>query len=217
VLAALPFVAGLDPEALERLAREATEIVVGPGDVVFREGDPPDGLYVVGDGWLKGSKLAATGREQVLRYFGTGDAVNEVGWLLGVANPATLVALEPSRLWRVPLHALQWLVDERPRSLWPITQNLARRLTEVVQMVEDLSLLPIEASTAKFLLHHAEDDVLTRRTWETQAELAARLGTVEDVLQRTLRALTAEGLITVERQRITILDRGGLETRASGA
>ncbi|NTU83105.1 MAG: winged helix-turn-helix domain-containing protein [Chloroflexales bacterium] len=47
-----------------------------------------------------------------------------------------------------------------------------------------------------------------------QAEPATRLGTVPDVLNRALRTLVAAGLIVVERQRIRILDRAGLEARA---
>ena len=47
---------------------------------------------------------------------------------------------------------------------------------------------------------------LARPSWYTQNELAARLGTVADVVQRSLRRLEAEGVIRVERHLITILD-----------
>jgi DNA-binding GntR family transcriptional regulator len=44
--------------------------------------------------------------------------------------------------------------------------------------------------------------------------MAARLGTVSDVVNRALRTLTQEGLIKVERHQIQILDRKGLEIKA---
>jgi len=59
-------------------------------------------------------------------------------------------------------------------------------------------------------LEQAEGDVLHRRSWATQAEMAARLGTVPDVLSRALRGLVEAGLIQVQRHQIQILDRQGL-------
>jgi DNA-binding GntR family transcriptional regulator len=55
---------------------------------------------------------------------------------------------------------------------------------------------------------------LERQAWLTQAELAARLGTVPDVLSRALRILADAGLIRFDRRQISILDRPGLLQRA---
>jgi len=53
----------------------------------------------------------------------------------------------------------------------------------------------------------------TKDGW-TQDEIAAELGTVRDVMGRTLRAFADDGLLRLERQRIFLLDREGLETKA---
>jgi DNA-binding GntR family transcriptional regulator len=63
---------------------------------------------------------------------------------------------------------------------------------------------------AQLLLEEATDDILSRPRWYTQAELAARLGTVPDVVQRALRSLENDGLIAMEKQQIRILDRPAL-------
>jgi Mn-dependent DtxR family transcriptional regulator len=63
---------------------------------------------------------------------------------------------------------------------------------------------------AQRLLEQAEADVVYRQRWATQAEMAARLGTVPDVISRALQKLVEEQLIRVERQRIWILNREGL-------
>ena len=65
------------------------------------------------------------------------------------------------------------------------------------------------------ILDEAEGDTLFRPSWYTQYELAARLGTVEDVVQRALRKLEANDLIEVSRQQIRIVQRNELEKRAS--
>mgnify|MGYP000856244364 FL=1 len=81
--------------------------------------------------------------------------------------------------------------------------------------MEDLSLRTVTARLARLLIENASDDVILRRRWATQAEMASRMGTVPDVLNRALRSLAAEGLIEVDRQKIRICDRPGLKARAS--
>lgn len=95
-----------------------------------------------------------------------------------------------------------------------IIQNLAERVLHLLRLVEDLSLRSVEARLARLLLTQAMADLVQRRRWTTQAELAAQLGTVPDVLNRALRNLVEAGLIQVERHQIRILDRQGLETSA---
>ena len=54
-----------------------------------------------------------------------------------------------------------------------------------------------------------------RRKWDTQAEMAARLGTVTDVLNRSLRRLADAGIVDVERDQIRILEMEPLKTLAA--
>jgi CRP/FNR family transcriptional regulator len=84
----------------------------------------------------------------------------------------------------------------------------------LVSLIEDLSLRTVEARLARHLLERASAGKLRRHRWATQAEMAARLGTVLEVLNRALQGLVAEGLIEVERHQIRIVDRGGLKARA---
>ena len=76
----------------------------------------------------------------------------------------------------------------------------------LVRMVEDLSLRSVEARLARLLLEQAQGTIIHRQSWATQAEIASRLGTVPDVINRTLRKMSEDGIITVARQQIQILD-----------
>lgn len=213
-LATLAFFNELAKEDLVLLAKRAHHFVAQPEQVVFLQDEPALGFYFVETGWLKGSKITSSGREQVLRYFGPGETVNEISLFLDIPNPATLIALELSSVWLIPREVVLGLMEANPKIMRGITQNLAKRLLYVVNLIEDLSLLPLEARLAKFLLEHAEAGIFKRRQWATQAELAARLGTVPDVLHRVLRSFSEAGLIEVERQHIIILDKGALEEKA---
>lgn len=210
-----PYFAGLDAETLHRLAALATWHEYAPGAIVFLEGDINTGLYSVHTGWVKVVKFSPDGREQVLRYIGAGELFNEIGVFLARPNPATAIALEQSVLWRLHRSLLQPLLTARPDLLLHVMANMADRITYLAGMVADLSLHTVEVRLARLLLDEAIDGALVRHAWLTQAELAARLGTVPDVLSRALRTLADADLIRVERKQITVLDRAGLAKRAT--
>jgi CRP-like cAMP-binding protein len=125
-------------------------------------------------------------------------------------------ALKPwaeSRGHTVGQLAIAWLLAH-PRTALQIMESMADRFISLVSLTADLSLRTVEARFAKLLLEQAEGDVIERRRWTTQTELAAHLGTVPDVLSRVTRELTKAGLITMDKQHIRILDRAGLAERA---
>lgn len=215
-LAALDALAGLDASALAAVARVAVRHTYEPRQVVLMAGQPGAGLYLVEEGWLRAAKVSAAGREQVVRFVGPGEAANEIGLFVAAESPVTITALEPTVLWLIPRQAMLQLLDEHRGLAQAVTQNLARRVLHLSGLVEDLSLHPVEARVARFLISESVDGVLQRRRWATQPELAARLGTVPDVLNRALRTLTNEGLIAVDRQRIRILHPDRLRERAQG-
>lgn len=210
----IPLFAGLDEASLQALARAARWRDYAAGEIVVLEGDARPALYYLQYGWLKVVKSSATGREQILRFLEPGETFNEIGVFSGLPNPATAVALEPAGAWLIPREALQRLLQEKPDFAQYVIGRLAERMLFLVSLVTDLSLRPVTGRLARLLLAEATGDVLERPRWFTQAELASRLGTVPDVVQRALRGLEAEGLIAVDRQQIRILDRPALAALA---
>lgn len=170
--------------------------------MIFLIGARDDGLYLVEVGWLKAIKSATTGREQTLATFGPGAALNDVAALANAPTQATVIALEASTLWRIPQTAILALIEPHP----PLARALIGSLAARVHLVEDLALRLVEARLARLLLTQAQNnDMVERRIWATQAELAAQVGTVPDVLNRTLRSLAEDGLSAVECRRIRTL------------
>lgn len=217
-LSTVPYFAELAPECpitVEALARGAIRRDYNQGQVVFLEGETCHGLYIVQAGWFKSVKMSPVGREQVVRFVGPGEVFNEVGVLIeSHQNLVTVIALEAARVWLIPREILLQLMEQCPRLTQLIIRHLAERVLYLLTLVEDLSLRTVAARLARLLLEQSTAGTVHRRRWATQAEMAARLGTVPDVLSRVLRSLTDEGLIKVERQRIQILDHAGLERMA---
>ncbi|HEX9595617.1 MAG TPA: Crp/Fnr family transcriptional regulator [Anaerolineales bacterium] len=210
----VPVFQRLDVDVLDRLVRTAIWREYGAGAIVFLEGDMALGFYYVHTGWLKEVKSSPEGREQILQLLGPGEIFNFMGIFVHRPNPATVIALESAGVWLLQRAAFYEALAGNPTLALRVAEALADQVVHLVQLVSDLSLRSVEARLAQRLLNQAEVNVVQRQRWATQAELAAQLGTVPDVLGRALRKLEEERLIRVERHQISILDREGLTAKA---
>jgi len=213
-LRAVPLFQTLDDATMARLAAETQWYEYRTGEVIVPEGEAQPGLYFLAYGYVKAVKYSAAGREQTLRVLEAGDTFNELSVFTRRPNPATAIALEASGIWLIPRATLTRLMREQPDFAQSVIEQIAERMLFLVSLVTDLSLRPVTGRLARLLLESASEDVVLRPRWFTQAELAARLGTVPDVIQRSLRGMEGDGLIAVDRQQIRILDRFALEALA---
>jgi len=195
---------------------------------VLLAGDPCETAYFVVAGEVRVYQVSAEGREQVLVSLVSGQAFNTVPiYLEGGLNPANVVARTECRLLSVRAEELRALTLRNPDLGQAILRDFAGRLTHLTNMVSSLGLLNVRQRLVKFLVDQAEgsqpgahretaDDPASTnlgRRW-TQNDIAAHLGTVRDVVGRALRALESEGLIRLDRGRIVLVDRPGLERLA---
>jgi CRP/FNR family cyclic AMP-dependent transcriptional regulator len=207
--------ADLSDDVLARIAHVAHARTYALGDTIIFEGDPCQAAYFIVEGHVRVYRLSPAGREQVLARLGPGQTFNTVPPFRSRAcsvNHATVEALTSITLYAVTCEDFRRLVEECAELALAILQDFAERLDHLTNLVEDLSLRTVRGRLARFLLERAETDQVTRR-W-TQDEIAADLGTVRDMVGRTLRAFADVGLIRMDRQRIVLLDREGLEAEA---
>lgn len=215
LLSKVTYFSNLDSTALKHISAATIQQNYEAGQFIFMEGDPCIGLYVVVTGWLRAVKISATGREQVIRIVGPGDAFNEVGVLTGGVNVISVEALEPATVLIIQRELLLDLVDRYPTLAKSIINNLAQRVLYAMNMVVDLSLHSVECRLARFLLEQAQGDFINRKSWATQATIAARIGTVPVVINRAFRAFVEDNLIALERDQIQILDHAKLQKIAA--
>jgi len=207
VLAAIPYFRGLPRAALRRVAAQTVVRDVRRGTRVFEEGAPAEGLFVVIAGRVRLVRVSASGREQVLHSEGPGATLGEVPLLDGGGYVATAVATEPARLLYLPRDAVLETCRRHPEVALGIIRVLARRVRTFAGLVEQLSLKTLTARTAGLLL--AESRAAGAPTFELRAtrdEIAASLGTVRELVSRSLARLRAAGVVRVAGRRVTILD-----------
>lgn len=205
--------AGLSADTLAGIGRVAQARSYSPGEMILLEGEPCQAAYFIATGQVRVYRLSPSGREQVLVQLGPGQAFNTVPPFQprGV-NHASVEAITAVTLYGIPSDDLLRLVSECPELGLALLRDFAERLDHLTNLVEDLSLRTVRGRLARFLLENAEQGQVARR-W-TQDDIAARLGTVRDMVGRTLRAFADAGLLRLERQRIVLLDREGLQAEA---
>lgn len=211
-----PYFAGLPPEGLATVVQRAVVRTYPRGALVFPEGAPPAGLYLVVTGRVRVFKASAEGREQVLHHVEPGQSFNDVAAFDGAATPAAAQALEPTTVLLLPRPALLVLLRTHPEIAEAVIRVLASRLRQMSALVEDLALRPVVARVAATLLRLTEPGAAA--ALPTRQELAAMAGTVREVATRALKRLERAGAIRVgPGRRLTVLDRGLLGRLASGA
>jgi CRP/FNR family transcriptional regulator len=220
VLRRVPYFAGLPEDLLGELALAAAERRAARGQIVFVEGEPCAGLHIVAQGEVRIYKLSPQGREQVLQQIGPGETFNEVAVWDGGANPASAMAATDAVILVLQRDAVHRLALTRPELAWALLESIARRTRHLVFVVEDLALRSVKARVARLLLAQAarasKPGELRRDQMITQAEMAARLGTVREMIGRALRDLADDGLIEFDRHRIVIIDRDRLVEISEG-
>lgn len=213
LLTGTELLAGLDPEALEPILDAAERLELRRGDVLFREGDEPDRLYVVESGRVAIANRSVDGRESVMALMERGDLFGEMGLLDGLGRSAAARALEASAVIAIPYPPVKAVFEDRPERLWGVVALLAGRLRSMDAALADSVFLDVTGRTAKRLLELAngsDDFVLP----VTQEELAGMVGASRERVNKAIASFVRLDWIEQSDRRYRILDREQLSRRA---
>jgi CRP/FNR family cyclic AMP-dependent transcriptional regulator len=211
-LKSIPYFAGLSAAGLADLEARVRLRSYARRELIVLEGEPAGAVYFVVSGQVRVYKTSAEGREQVLDRLGPGDSFNLVPVLDGGPNPASVEAVNAVTVCSIAADDWKEALRRNPALAEAVLADLAARLRRFAELVADLSFRSVRARLARYLLRQARQP--GRRL--TQAEMAAELGTVRDVVGRLIAQLQDEGIIAVERHRIIIKDRAALEAMGEG-
>jgi CRP/FNR family transcriptional regulator, dissimilatory nitrate respiration regulator len=221
VLAHVPFVEQLSPAARNALAARAVLRRFHAGEVLWTAGSPIDHMLVVMDGEIRVIRETG-GRQHVLHTEGPGGTLGEVPFYSGGPAPATAIAVGATQCLVLSREAIEAAIVADPGVAWQLLGRLAARVRGLVERVDRLALQSATTRLIGLLLSKVPCTTIGGEAVVSlglsQAALAAELGTVREVIVRTLRSLRERGLIvTEERGAIRIVDVAELRRMAQVA
>ncbi|MBI4284548.1 MAG: Crp/Fnr family transcriptional regulator [Chloroflexi bacterium] len=211
-----PYFAGLGPAELAALAGLFFEKAVPKGEIISLAGEPGEALYFVVSGVVKVFQTSADGKEQVLRIVHAGESFNDVPVFDDGPNPVSAQSMTPVVLYGIRRADLKSVLHSYPQFAANVIKVLARRVRELMVLVEDLSFRHVIGRVAKILLEHAGEGT-GPGSWLTQQEMAAIAGTTREVVGRSLKHLQEEGAIKMDHHRIVIVNREALQNIVEAA
>jgi len=221
VLKAVALFAPLTDTELQFLAARSSLKSFDSGTLLFSEGDPCAGLYVVASGRVRIFKTSANGREHVLAIEGRGSSIAELPVFDGGNYPASAAAVEPSNLVFVSRQDFRAVCLEHPEVALKVLEVVGLRLRRLVGIIEELSFTTVRQRLISWLLRQAKNEGrpsargVTFAVGGSHQELAAQIGTVRELVSRNIARLQAQGFIEVNGREIVILDPQGLEADLS--
>ena len=218
-LSAIPFFAGLERAALERVAAGMRTRRFRRGEVIFHIGDPGDALFVIVDGEVKISLPSETGDEAILATLRVGDVFGELALLDGAPRSASATAIGATETVVLPRDKFRELIATEAGVRDALLASIAGELRRLTTHVEELHFLDITGRLAARLVRLAQeggtrlgDGGIGLRTNLTQGDLAAMVGCTRQSVNKLLGQFTDDGLIRLDRDGIVVTDLDGLIT-----
>jgi len=190
------------------------------GMIVFSEGEVCRELWIVKEGTVKMLKTAPSGRQQLIGIERAGNSLSEVAAFDGGCYLATAQTASSTVLLRLEADHFCRICLQHQEVALKVIKVLGHRLRSMGRLIEELSFSTVRGRLIAHLMRIAEHD--GRRTsrgiefelTENNEELAARLGTVRELVSRNLGRLHGEGWIEIRRRSVTIPNLSKLKEEA---
>ena len=223
VLRKTPLFASLTEAEMRALAARVSKRHFQRGELLFGEGDPCTGLFLVASGKIRIFKLSAAGREQVLAVEGPGSSFAELPVFDGGNYPAAASALEDANVLFISRKDFQNFCREHPDVALKVIAVVGSRLRRLVGIIEELSFTTVRQRLIAVVLRLAEaggrpsKEGLHLELTMSHQDLAAELGTVRELVSRNLSRLQAEGFLEVDGRKIVVKDLIGLKNEQNSS
>ncbi len=213
------FLGGLPDPVISKLVSGGRERSYAKGEVIYWRGELGDTAFVVISGRVKVTNTTENGHEVGLNFLAAGDVVGEIALLDGRERTANVVALEDTSVFVIHRRDLMPILIAHPQAMQGIVEALCEKLRTATAIIEDSSR-EMGARLAKALLRLAEQHGTVQRDririelHLSQSELGHYAGMSRANVSRELSRLKADGIISFEGSKLTILDQDGLSTVA---
>jgi CRP-like cAMP-binding protein len=202
--------AGISAAGRRELDARAVSRRFKAGEVLFSAGTPARGLFVIAEGRVRVTR-GGHGRPHVVHEEGPGGTLGEVPLFDGGPFPATAVAREDTRCIVYAPQVVAAAMAGDPKVGWAIARALATRVRNLLERLDRFTARDVTARLASVLMERQQSGRGAFTLGQTHQQLAEELGTVREVVVRSLRELRRRGAIaSAGRGRYRVTDPGTL-------
>jgi CRP/FNR family transcriptional regulator, cyclic AMP receptor protein len=198
------------PEAtLVELTHDAALLRVAAGSAIHRDGDTAAHLEVVVSGLIRVFLSAPDGRSLTVRYCRPGQIMGALSLFSdSFSMPATTQALVDSQVLALRPVTVRQLAERDPQVALALLHELSERAGAFVAEISRGVFSTVRQRLCRHLLDLASEAQSGRELHvdATQQELAEAVGSVREVVVRTLRELRAEGIVQTDRRGVRVLE-----------
>ena len=207
----VPIFSNLNYEEMMEVAKITKEKVFEKGEMIYMAGDKGEKLYVIHSGKVKITRFTSSGKEQVIRVLGPGEFMGELSLFSSLPLTDNGEALSKTTVCMIDGEKLKELMKKYPTIALKAMEELSRRLENVENLIENISLQGVEKRLATSLINMANEkgEISLKMS---KRDLASHLGMSQETLSRKLTAFQDMGIIKlIGHRRILLLDIEALE------
>lgn len=206
----------LDQRELVAIQETSVRKEYRKGQIIFSEGDPSRGFFLVVAGAVKIFRVGPDGRERVLHVIEAGDSFAEAAMFME-DYPATAEALAAgTTVIQIDKNGFKQLLAHDPHLNFKIIGSLVGWLRQMRDALTDLTLKEVPARFASYVLSHAAEPGKPIKVNISKTTVAQILGTTKETFSRLLHRLAQHRILTYRGSQIRILNRKRLEKIARG-
>ena len=190
---------------LDAIAPRGSARTFAANAILINEGDTTDSLYIVLSGRVKVYASSDDGREVVLTEYGPGEYFGELS-IDGARRSASIKALEPCSCRVVQGSELRQFLAEHPDFAMHLTHKLIGMVRRLTEQVRSLALQDVYGRMVRVLTELSEPvgDQRVVRQKLTQQDIADRIGSSREMVNRVMKELTTGGYIGQRDGRLVI-------------
>ncbi len=190
----------LKEKDLEKLRESTRKIKYGQGEIIFQEGAPAFGFYLIFEGMVKLVKRSMRAKSQILKIVGPGEILGETTLFDKGSHNAYAKTLEPVVVGFIERGDFFYFLERHPKTIFRLYERLAEELKAFQNKLAERSYSSSKERLARLILYLGKSGVELSR-----AELAEMAGVSSKTAIRTLSELESRGIIAIESRKIKIL------------
>ena len=190
----------LKEKDLEKLRDSTRKIKYGHGEIIFQEGAPAFGFYLIFEGMVKLVKRSMRAKSQILKIVGPGEILGETTLFDKGSHNAYAKTLEPVVVGFIERGDFFYFLERHPKTILRLYERLSEELKAFQNKLAERSYSSSKERLARLILYLGKSGVELSR-----AELAEMAGVSSKTAIRTLSELESRGIISIESRKIKIL------------